>query len=46
MREKDEQAHRFEELRLKAEAAENERRIVSMEDFEEDWNHSQVSGSE
>ncbi|KAF8250269.1 N-6 adenine-specific DNA methyltransferas-like protein 2, partial [Wilcoxina mikolae CBS 423.85] len=40
MREKDEQARRFEDLRLKAEQ-EHEARIATMEDFEEDWNHSQ-----
>jgi hypothetical protein len=41
MREKDEQARRFEDLRLKAEQ-EHEARIATMEDFEEDWSHSQV----
>jgi cyclophilin family peptidyl-prolyl cis-trans isomerase len=42
MSEKDEQAKRFEELRLQAEKA-HESRAFSMADFEEDWNQSQVT---
>ena len=41
MTEKDEQARRFEELRIKAAAAHADR-IATMDDFEEDWNQSQV----
>lgn len=41
MREKDEQDRRFEELRLQAER-DHEDRIVTMADFQEDWNQSQV----
>jgi len=41
MREKDEQDRRFDELRLQAER-DHEDRIVTMADFQEDWNQSQV----
>ena len=45
MREKDEQDRRFDELRLQAER-DHEDRIVTMADFQEDWNQSQVGRAE
>jgi hypothetical protein len=42
MSERDEQQRRFEELRGKAEDR-HDKRIVTMADFEEDWNQSQVT---
>ena len=44
MSERDEQQRRFEELRGKGEDG-HDKRIVTMTDFEEDWNQSQVTSA-